>query len=360
VDPTALETLWFVLIAVLWVGYFVLEGFDFGVGALLPVLGRDDVDRRVMIGTIGPVWDGNEVWLLTAGGATFAAFPEWYATLFSGFYLPLLLILAALIVRGVAFEFRGKHDAPGWRRTWDTALVVGSVVPAFLWGVAFANVVRGVALAPDGEFAGSFGDLLNPYALLGGVATLALFTAHGAVFLALRTTGEIAERARRAAAVLLPVVVLGGAGFIAWTLGRSASDDALSALALAAGVVAAAAAVSAVLLHRARREAAVFGATATTIAAVVAMLFADLWPNVMASSGAPELALSISEAASSGYTLGVMTVVAVVLTPVVLLYQGWTYWVFRARLGREDLPGGNPFEAAASKLGGGADGAGPG
>lgn len=355
-DPTGLETLWFVLIAVLWVGYFVLEGFDFGVGILLPFVGRDDVDRRVAIGTIGPVWDGNEVWLLTAGGATFAAFPEWYATLFSGFYLPLLLILAALIVRGVAFEFRDKHDAPRWRATWDTALIVGSALPAFLWGVAFANVVRGVPLAADGEWAGSLGDLLNPYALLGGVATLALFTAHGAVFLALRTTGEVAVRARRAATVLLPVVVLGGAGFIAWTLGSSMADDALSALALVAGLIAAAAAIAAVALHRLRREGLAFAATAVTIASVVMMLFSDLWPNVMASSGAPELALTISEAASSPYTLGVMTVVALVLTPVVLLYQGWTYWVFRARLGREDMAGANPVDVLSAKLGGGAGG----
>jgi cytochrome d ubiquinol oxidase subunit II len=359
VDPTGLETLWFVLIAVLWIGYFVLEGFDFGVGALLPVLGRDDVDRRVMIGTIGPVWDGNEVWLLTAGGATFAAFPEWYATLFSGFYLPLLLILAALIVRGVAFEFRDKHDTARWRGTWDLALIVGSIVPAFLWGVAFSNVVRGVALTPSGEYDGTFWDLLNPYALLGGVATLALFTAHGAVFLSLRTTGDLADRARRAAGVLLPVVVLGGAGFIAWTLGRAASEDALSALAVAGGVLAAVAAIAAVVLHRSRREGLAFGATALTIAFVVTMLFADLWPNVMASSGAPELALTISEAASSNYTLGVMTVVAVVLTPIVLLYQGWTYWVFRARLGREDFSEGtNPIDVLSAKLGGGAGGAG--
>ncbi len=355
-DPSGLETLWFCLIAVLWIGYFVLEGFDFGVGTLLPFLGRDDTDRRVMIGSIGPVWDGNEVWLLTAGGATFAAFPEWYATLFSGFYLPLLLILLALIVRGVAFEFRGKHDAPRWRRTWDLALVVGSVVPAFLWGVAFANVVRGVPLAADAEYAGSLWDLLNPYALFGGLVTLLLFTAHGAVFLALRTTGDVRERARRAATLLLPVVVAGGAGFIAWTLGRSAAGDALSWLALTAGGLAAAAAIAALALHAARREGAAFAATAVTIALVVVMLFADLWPNVMASSGAPELAMTVSEAASSGYTLGVMTVVALVLTPVVLLYQAWTYWVFRARIGREALTSANPVDVIAGKLGGGAGG----
>src|SRR5659263_705110 len=179
----SLEQLWFVLIAVLWVGYFFLEGFDFGVGILLPVLGRTEVERRVLINSIGPVWDGNEVWLLVAGGATFAAFPEWYATLFSGFYLPLLLILLALIVRGVAFEYRAKRDDDQWRRRWDLAIIIGSFVPALLWGVAFANIVRGVPIDVDGEYVGGFFNLLNPYALLGGATTLLLFLTHGAVFI---------------------------------------------------------------------------------------------------------------------------------------------------------------------------------
>jgi cytochrome d ubiquinol oxidase subunit II len=291
-----------------------------------------------MIGTIGPVWDGNEVWLLTAGGATFAAFPEWYATLFSGFYIPLLLILLALIVRGVAFEFRDKHDDHRWRRLWDWAIFAGSAVPALLWGVALANVVHGVALSPDGEYAGSFGDLLNAYALLGGLATLLLFTGHGAVFLTLKTQGEIRERARKAGNVLLPAVVVVGGGFIAWTLGAAVDRGHLPALALVAGVLAAGAAIAAVLLHRSGREGWAFAATGLVVASVVAMLFADLWPNAIASSGAEDLALSLREAASSNYTLEVMTVVAVILTPVVLLYQGWTYWVFRKRIGREDVP----------------------
>ena len=216
-----LTTVWFVLIAVLWTGYFVLEGFDFGVGMLLPVLGRDDRERRVMINTIGPVWDGNEVWLITAGGATFAAFPEWYATLFSGFYLPLLLILLALIVRGVAFEYRGKRARarPG-SAAGTCAIVVGSVVPAFLWGVAFANIVRGVPLDADHEYTGSLLDLLNPYALLGGLTHARRCSSlHGAVFLALKTTGEIRDRAnaarrpRRARAPRSLAVA-----FLAWTL----------------------------------------------------------------------------------------------------------------------------------------------
>jgi len=333
VDPSALETLWFVLIAVLWAGYLFLEGFDFGVGMLLPVLARDDAQRRQVIGTIGPVWDGNEVWLLVAGGATFAAFPEWYATLFSGFYLALFLILLALIVRGVAFEFRGKHDDPRWRRTWDAAIVVGSVVPALLWGVAFANLVRGVALDRDGEFVGSFWDLLNPYALLGGLATLLLCAAQGAVFLALRTDGGVMDRARAAARPLSASVVVVGGGFIAWTLARSAGDDDLTPLALAAGIGTALAAVAVAALVWRGREGWAFAAAGVAVVLLVTTLFASLWPNVINSSGDPDLALSIAEAASTNYTLAVMSVVAAVLTPVVLLYQAWTYWVFRRRVG---------------------------
>src|SRR5262245_38830842 len=188
-------SVWFILIAVLWIGYSCLEGFDFGVGMLMPVLAKDDTERRVLINTIGPVWDGNEVWLLVAGGAMFAAFPEWYASLFSGFYLPLLLILVALIVRGVAFEFRGKIDSARWRRNWDRAIVAGSLVPALLWGVAFGNIVHGVPLDANHELTGSLLTLLNPYALLGGLATLLLFALHGAVFLSLKTTGGVRERA---------------------------------------------------------------------------------------------------------------------------------------------------------------------
>ncbi len=191
-----LTTVWFILIAVLWVGYFTLEGFDFGVGMLLPVLGRSEKERRVLINTIGPVWDGNEVWLLVAGGATFAAFPEWYATLFSGFYLPLLLILLALIVRGLAFEYRAKRDDDRWRSRWDAAIIVGSFVPSLLWGVAFANILRGVPIDADGEYVGGFFNLLNPYALLGGLTTLLLFLTHGAVFVSLKTDGPIRHAAR--------------------------------------------------------------------------------------------------------------------------------------------------------------------
>ena len=332
-DPSALEIFWFVLIGVLWTGYLFLEGFDFGVGMLLPILGRDDAQRRSIISTIGPVWDGNEVWLLTAGGATFAAFPEWYATMFSGFYLALFLILVALIVRGVAFEFREKHDSPRWRGTWDAAIVVGSVVPALLWGVAFANLVRGVALDADHEYVGSFWDLLNPYALLGGVAVLLLCAAQGAIFLSLRTEGDLRERARGLARPLSWALVVVGAGFIVWTLGRSASNDDLTALAVVGGVGTAIAVIAAAVMVLRRQEGIAFAAMGIGVGTLVLMIFASLWPNVMNSTGAPETALTIAEAASTNYTLTVMTIVALVLTPVVLLYHGWTYWVFRHRVG---------------------------
>src|SRR5436190_1733580 len=213
----ALTDIWFLLIAVLWTGYFVLEGFDFGVGMLLPIVGRSENDRRVLINTIGPVWDGNEVWLLVAGGATFAAFPEWYASLFSGFYLALLVILVALILRGVAFEYRGKVDSDAWRRGWDRCIVVGSAVPALLWGVAFGNIVRGVPLDAQHHYVGSFFDLLNPYALLAGLTTLVLFTTHGAVFVALKTAGPVRADARRVAARTGAVTVVLAAGLLLWT-----------------------------------------------------------------------------------------------------------------------------------------------
>ena len=214
-----LTTVWFALIAVLWIGYFALEGFDFGVGMLLPVLARNDTERRVMINTIGPVWDGNEVWVLVAGGATFAAFPEWYATLFSGFYLPLLLILLALIVRGLAFEYRHKRSDAGWQAWWDRAIIVGSFVPAFLWGVAFANIVRGVPIDAAKTFTGNLFTLLNPFGLLGGVVTLLLFLTHGAMFLALKTDGEIRYRARSLAVRAGVAAAVASVVFLAWAQG---------------------------------------------------------------------------------------------------------------------------------------------
>jgi cytochrome d ubiquinol oxidase subunit II len=328
-----LTTFWFGLIGVLWVGYLVLEGFDFGVGMLLPVLGRNDTERRLLINTIGPVWDGNEVWLLVAGGATFAAFPEWYATLFSGFYLALLLILASLIIRGVAFEYRGKVDDPVWRQRWDIAIVVGSTLPALLWGVAFGNIVAGVPIDADKQFTGTLFTLLNPYALLGGLTTLSLFAFHGALFLGLRTSGEMRERAIALAAKLAIPAVAIAAAFAVWTQLAYGKGWTWAAV-----LVAAAALIGAAQAARMGKELAGFALTSLATAAAVVLLFGSLFPDVLPSTTDPAFSLTTDNASSTHYTLVVMTWVAVIMTPVVLLYQSWTYWVFRARLGLGDIP----------------------
>ena len=328
-----LTTVWFSLIAVLWMGYFALEGFDFGVGMLLPILAKDDTERRVLINTIGPVWDGNEVWLLVAGGATFAAFPEWYATLFSGFYLPLLLILVALIVRGLAFEYRAKRDDDQWRGRWDLAIVIGSFVPALLWGVAFANILRGVPINSDMEYVGGFFNLLNPYALLGGATTLLLFLTHGAMFISLKTDGRIRGAARVLAWKVGLVAAVVAVLFLGWTqldTGTVASAVAFS--------VAAVALVASLVAIRAGREGWAFLGTFITIAVGVAGLFLALFPDVMPTSLADGVSLTTTNASATAYTLKIMTVVAVVFTPIVLCYQGWTYWVFRKRIAVHHIP----------------------
>ena len=341
-----LATVWFLLIAVLWTGYLVLEGFDFGVGMLLGIFGRrrkgeparpnDEAEknRRVMINTIGPVWDGNEVWLLTAGGATFAAFPEWYATLFSGFYVPLFLILMALIVRVCAFEWRGKIESESWRAWADRAIVFGSWVPAVLWGVAFANLVRGVELDANHQFVGGFFSLLSPFALLGGAVTALLFLTHGAVFLALKSEGEIRERAGALAERLAPVTLVVAGGWAVWA--QLAFSVAWTWIAV---VLAAAALVAVVLATRARREGWAFLGTAVTLVAAVVLIFGSMYPDVMPALD-PANSLTVTNASSTEYTLTIMTWVAVVLTPVVLLYQGWTYWVFRKRISTKHIPDG--------------------
>jgi len=328
-----LTTVWFILIAVLWIGYFTLEGFDFGVGMLLPILGRDDRERRVLINTIGPVWDGNEVWLLVAGGATFAAFPNWYATLFSGFYLPLLLILLALIVRGVAFEYRAKRHREEWRRGWDVAIVVGSVVPALLWGVAFANILRGVPIDADLEYTGGFWNLLNPYALLGGATTLLLFLTHGAMYVALKTDGPIRLRARRLAGRVGLAAAVAAVAFLVWT--QVDTGDAGSAVLF---VLAALSLVGGILACSRAREGWAFIGTFATIALAVAGLFVALFPDVMPTTLSDGVSLTTTNASSTHYTLTVMTVVAVVVTPFVLAYQAWTYWVFRKRIALHHIP----------------------
>ncbi|MFF0751150.1 cytochrome d ubiquinol oxidase subunit II [Streptomyces sp. NPDC004267] len=327
-----LHDVWFVLIAVLWTGYFFLEGFDFGIGVLTKLLARNRVEKRVLINTIGPVWDGNEVWLLSAGGATFAAFPEWYATLFSGFYLPLLLILVCLIIRGVAFEYRAKRPEENWQRNWEQAIFWSSLLPAFLWGVAFGNIVHGVKIDQNHEYVGNVADLLNPYALLGGLVTLTLFTFHGTVFAALKTVGDIRVRAR-ALALKLGVVTAGVAlAFLVWT--QVDKGDGASLVALVIAVLALVGAIGAIPMGR---EGWSFALSGITIVAAVAMLFLTLFPNVMPSSLNPAWSLTVTNASSTPYTLKIMTWCAAIATPLVLLYQGWTYWVFRKRIGTRHI-----------------------
>ncbi len=327
-----LHDVWFVLIAVLWTGYFFLEGFDFGVGVLTKLLARNRPEKRVLINTIGPVWDGNEVWLLSAAGATFAAFPEWYATLFSGFYLPLLLILLCLIVRGVAFEYRAKRPEERWQTNWEHAIFWTSLLPAVLWGVAFGNIVRGVKIDAQKEYVGNVFDLLNPYALLGGLVTLTLFTFHGAVFAALKTLGDIRVRARALALRLGLLTAALALAFLTWT--QVSRGDGASLVAM---VVAVAALVGAVGAIKMGREGWSFALSGVTIAAVVAMFFLAMFPNVMPSSLNEEWSLTVTNASSSPYTLKIMTWCAGIAAPLVMLYQGWTYWVFRKRIGTQHI-----------------------
>ena len=331
----SLNTAWFALIGVLWAGYFVLEGFDFGVGMLTLAIGRDDMDRRLARNAFGPWWDGNEVWLIVAGGATFAAFPVWYAGMFSGFYLALFIVLAALIVRGVSFEFRGKRDSARWRAGWDRALAVGSLLPAFLWGVAFTDLVHGLRMSPSGLYLGSFWGLLTPVAIVGGLASLAMFVVHGATFLSLKTAGPLAGRARQVAiwlAVPAGALVISTAAWLsaAGSHGPGGLGGTVPiALAAACGL---AFAVSGILV-RLGRDGSAFTLSALGILAVAAAVFTALFPRVMVSSG-PGPSLTIWSAASANLTLVVMTVVAAIFVPLVLGYQGWSFWVFRQRLTR--------------------------
>ncbi len=331
-----LTTGWFVAVAVLWVGYLALEGFDFGVGMLLPVLGRDDTDRRVLINTIGPVWDGNEVWLLAAVGAMFAAFPGWYATVLSSVYLPVLAIVIALVVRGVAFEFRHRRDDRRWRAVWDAAIVAGSVVPAAGWGAILATLVAGLPVDASGVAAASVGLVLTPTAVLGATVTVLLCLAHGAVFVSLKTSGDIRARARRVAGVMLPLaattVVVGAVALAASARsGASIASMAVAAIALAAAAVAV----------RRGREGRAFAATGLAIAGTVAAVFLALFPDVVPSTLDPRWSLTAAGTASSPYTLTIITWAALVLLPAVVAYQAWTYWVFRQRIGRHDIPVGH-------------------
>lgn len=330
-----LKVLWFILISVLFCGFFFLEGFDYGVGILMPFLGKTDGDRRILINTIGPVWDGNEVWLLTAGGAIFAAFPNWYATMFSGFYLPLFLILVALIFRGVGFEFRSKVEAPRWRKAWDWIICIGSLLPPVLFGVAMANLLKGVPIDQHMEYTGGFFNLLSPFTLSAGVLALVFFLYHGAVYISLKTVGELNQKAKGltknlavASAVLWVLMAI---------LAKVQTDlfDKGGAVAL----LVAAAILGAASFYNSNKDK--FGAAillnGLSIVSTVAALFAGLYPNVMVSSTNPDFSLTIHNASSSPYTLKVMTVIALTMVPIVLLYQGWTYWIFRKRVTSKDL-----------------------
>lgn len=327
-----LNTIWFVLIAVLYTGFFVLEGFDFGVGMLLPFLGKSDNERRVIINAIGPHWDGNEVWLLTAGGATFAAFPHWYATLFSGFYPALLLLLLGLIVRGVAFEFRSKQESPRWRAIWDWCLFTGSFLAPLLLGVAFANMARGLPIDANMTYTGGFWHLLNPYGLIGGIAAVALCLLHGAVFLSLKTSGQFQTRIRKLASRLWVVALI---GFLLLTIGSYLFADLVSRLGVNPGIVPVTALVALLLsgyFIRREKDGWAFAMTAVTIVFTVATFFLFTYPNVMLSTTNPAWSLTIYNASSSNYTLTVMTIVAAIFVPVVLAYQIWSYFAFRKRL----------------------------
>ena len=331
-----LETFWFCLIAVVWSAYFLLEGFDFGVGMLLPFVPRSDEERSTTLRTIGPVWDANEVWLVVAGGATFAAFPAWYATMFSGFYLALLLILFFLIVRVVSFEWRSKSETPRWRSTWTWANTIGSFGASLLWGIGLSCLVYGTPIDSDGDFTGNLWDLFSPYSVFAGIAVVALFAFHGATFLTLRTTGELRGRAEGAARKLaIPAAVL-AAVYLVWTvkvaMDRNDKDLFPPALPAALGIAALVLAVAFLLTGRNGRA---FTMTALATIAVVATLFTSLYPRVMVSSPTFENSLTVDGAASSHYALQVMSVVALIFVPIVFLYQGWTYYVFRRRLGGE-------------------------
>jgi len=329
-----LETFWFCLIVVVWAMYFLLEGFDFGVGMLLPFVPRSGEERSTTLRTIGPVWDANEVWLVVAGGATFAAFPAWYATMFSGFYLGLLLILFFLIVRVVSFEWRSKCESPRWRATWSWANTIGSFGAPLLWGIGLANLLGGVPIDSDGHYAGTFWDLFSPYTVVAGIAVVALFAFHGATFLTLRTIGDLHDRAERAALRLaIPAAAL-GAVYVVWTVAMAIdrNDKDLFPPALPAAVAIVALALAVVFILRGRNGRA-FTMTGLGIVAAVATLFTSLYPRVMVSSPDFGNSLTVEGAASSHYALAVMSVVAVIFVPVVLLYQGWTYHVFRHRVG---------------------------
>ena len=347
---------WFIVIAVLWTGFFILEGFDFGVGMLHSVVGQDEAGRRAAINTIGPLWDGNEVWLIVAGAAMFAAFPGWYATMFSALYLALALLLAALIIRGVAFEYRGKRDAARWRRTWDVSLTVGSLLAPLLIGVGLADLLHGLPINSAQNFTGSFWTLLQPYALFTGVTLVLICLLHGATFLSLKTTGDMHERSRRIARTVAPFTAAAVVGFAIWTHVTSSTTFFLRPLELLAII----AVLAAVWLVYARRDGFAFTATTVTMATCILSIFVGLYPNVMVSSTSPAYNLTVHNTASNPYSLDAMTIVVLIFLPLVLAYQSWTYYVFRRRVSRDQFVPGPPPAASPPAAPGPAGGITPG
>lgn len=327
-----LNTVWFVLVTVLFIGFFFLEGFDYGVGILMPFLGKNDTERRVVINTIGPVWDANEVWMITAGGAMFASFPHVYATLFSGFYLALILMLVALILRGLGFEFRSKVENRTWRSFWDWAIFTGSLLPALLWGVAVGNLMRGFAIEADMNYYGGLFPLLNPYSILAGLVFVSLFTMHGANFLRLKASKEIAERANKVGFVAWIVATVLTVAFVVWTFFATDILTKTGINGLIPAVLAAVALLATGWLARIGKGKWAFVTGSLTIVFATIMVFAGLYPRILISSIDPALSLTITNAASSPYTLKIMTIVAAIFVPIVLIYLGWTYWVFRKRV----------------------------
>ena len=335
-----LQTLWFILIAVLWIGFFFLEGFDFGVGMLLPFLGKKDEERRAIINSIGSVWDGNEVWLLTAGGATFAAFPHWYATMFSGFYLPLFLLLVGLIIRGISFEYRSKDANPAWRNRFDWMIAIGSFMAALLLGTAFANLAKGVPIDASMNYVSPNGimttlGLLNPFGLIGGLTTVVVFLLHGANFLGLKLEGEMRERVIALskklyiAAVVVTTLLLVATYFYTDIRTKLGINPGITPIASYAALL-----VTIYFINR-KMEGWAFITTSLHIVLTQVTFFTLMFPRVMVSSLNPDWSLTIYNASSSQYTLTVMSIVALIFVPIVLAYQGWTYYMFRRRISTE-------------------------